>query len=183
MVFIVRELDSKDHKILYHLFLNSRQSLSSVAKKVGLQKSVVEYRIKRLQTKGIIKNFYAEFLAALDVVNNYKAYFGDIAIKQSLRADVVPIERNMLAREIEKYCSITKDEIKRLNPSLQSDAIESRISLPKGFMFRIPEGRKEAFYKGFEVIVSRQAGKKESKKTEASDKLKEILGDSKGVSF
>lgn len=57
--FVVRELDSKDHKILYHLFLNSRQSLSSVAKKVGLQKSVVEYRIRRLQTKGIIKKFNA----------------------------------------------------------------------------------------------------------------------------
>jgi DNA-binding Lrp family transcriptional regulator len=59
MIFIVRELDSKDHKILYHLFLNSRQSLSSIAKKVGLQKSVVEYRIKRLQTNGIIKKFNA----------------------------------------------------------------------------------------------------------------------------
>ncbi|VVB61863.1 HTH-type transcriptional regulator Ptr1 [uncultured archaeon] len=59
MIFIVRELDSKDHKILYHLFLNSRQSLSSISKKVGLQKSVVEYRIKRLQTNGIIKNFNA----------------------------------------------------------------------------------------------------------------------------
>jgi DNA-binding Lrp family transcriptional regulator len=59
MVFSVKELDSKDHKILYHLFLNSRQSLSSVAKKVGLQKSVVEYRIRRLQTNGIIKNFNA----------------------------------------------------------------------------------------------------------------------------
>src|SRR5512136_1843915 len=59
MIFIVKELDSKDHKILYHLFLNSRQSLSSIAKKVGLQKSVVEYRIRRLQTNGIIKNFNA----------------------------------------------------------------------------------------------------------------------------
>ena len=59
MICIVRELDSKDHKILYHLFLNSRQSLSSISKKVGLQKSVVEYRIKRLQTNGIIKSFNA----------------------------------------------------------------------------------------------------------------------------
>jgi Lrp/AsnC family transcriptional regulator, regulator for asnA, asnC and gidA len=59
MVFIVKELDSKDHKILYHLFLNSRQSLSSIARKVGLQKSVAEYRIRRLQTNGIIKNFNA----------------------------------------------------------------------------------------------------------------------------
>jgi len=55
----VRELDSKDHKLLYYLFLNSRQSLSSIAKKVGLQKNVVDYRIKRLQMKGIIKNFNA----------------------------------------------------------------------------------------------------------------------------
>lgn len=59
MICLMRELDSKDHKILYHLFLNSRQSLSSIAKKVGLQKSVVEYRIRRLQTNGIIKNFNA----------------------------------------------------------------------------------------------------------------------------
>src|SRR4030066_2055819 len=129
------------------------------------------------------KNFYAEFLAALDVVSNYKAYFGDIAIKQPFKADVVQVERNMLVRDIERYCSIAKDEIKRLNPSLQGEAIESRIFLPKGFMLRVPEGKKEAFYKGFEVIVSRQAGKKESKKAETSDKLKEILGDSKGVSF
>ena len=55
--FTVRELDSKDHKLLYYLFLDSRQSLSSIAKKIGLQKNVVEYRIKRLQSKGIIKNF------------------------------------------------------------------------------------------------------------------------------
>lgn len=136
------------------------------------------------------KNFYAEFLAALDVVNNYKAYFGDIPIKQPAKVDVVQIERNILLRDIERCCSIIKDEIKRLNPSLQSEAIDSRISLPKGFMLKIPEGRKEAFYKGFEVIASRhsalsdrQAGKKENKKAETSDKLKEILGDSKGVSF
>jgi DNA-binding Lrp family transcriptional regulator len=57
--FTVRELDSKDHKLLYYLILDSRQSLSSIAKKIGLQKNVVEYRIKRLQTKGIIKNFHA----------------------------------------------------------------------------------------------------------------------------
>ena len=129
------------------------------------------------------KNFYAEFLAALDVVNNYKAYFGDISIKQPAKVDVVQIERSILVRDIERFSSITKDEIKRLNPSLQIEAIDSRIFLPKGFMLKIPEGRKEAFYKGFEVIASRHSAKKENKKTEASDKLKEILGDSKGVSF
>jgi DNA-binding Lrp family transcriptional regulator len=55
----MKELDSKDHKILYHLFLNSRQSLSSIGKKVGLPKNVIKYRIERLESRGIIKNFNA----------------------------------------------------------------------------------------------------------------------------
>ncbi len=55
----VKELDSKDHRILYNLFLNSRQSLSSIGKKVGLPKNVVKYRIDRLTENGIIENFNA----------------------------------------------------------------------------------------------------------------------------
>lgn len=52
------KLNLKDRKILYQLDLNSRQSLSSIGKQVGLPKNVVAYRIKRLQKEGLIKNFY-----------------------------------------------------------------------------------------------------------------------------
>ena len=100
-----------------------------------------------------------------------------------MKFDVVQIEKSMFLRDIERYCSISKDEIKKLNLALQGDVIDSRVYIPKGFALRIPEGKKEAFYKGFEVITSKYSAKKENKKTEASDKLKEILGDSKGVSF
>jgi DNA-binding Lrp family transcriptional regulator len=55
----MQNLDSKDHKILYHLFLNSRESLSSIGKKVGLQKTVIKYRIDRLVKENIIQNFNA----------------------------------------------------------------------------------------------------------------------------
>jgi Lrp/AsnC family transcriptional regulator for asnA, asnC and gidA len=51
------ELDSKDHKILYNLFLNSRESLSALGKKVGLPKTVVKYRIDRLVNEKIIEKF------------------------------------------------------------------------------------------------------------------------------
>ena len=50
-------LDLKDNKILYHLDLNSRESYTRVGKKVGLYKEIVNYRIKRLQDKGIIIRF------------------------------------------------------------------------------------------------------------------------------
>jgi len=50
-------LDLKDKKILYHLDLNSRESYTRVGKKVGLYKEIVNYRVKKLQEKGIIIRF------------------------------------------------------------------------------------------------------------------------------
>jgi DNA-binding Lrp family transcriptional regulator len=54
----MEKLDLKDRKILYHLDLNSRQSFSSLGRKVALSKDVVASRVKKLQEKEIIFNFY-----------------------------------------------------------------------------------------------------------------------------
>jgi DNA-binding Lrp family transcriptional regulator len=51
------EIDTKDRKILYELDLDARQSDSEIAKRVGLSRESVRYRISRLQEKGIIKGF------------------------------------------------------------------------------------------------------------------------------
>lgn len=51
------KLDVKDRKILYELDNNSRQPYSSIAKKVGLNKETCTYRINRMISEGIIKNF------------------------------------------------------------------------------------------------------------------------------
>lgn len=129
------------------------------------------------------RNFYTEFLAALDVVNNYKAYFGDLPIKASLRFDVAQLEKGIFVKDIERHCDITRDEIKRLNPALLKEVIESRLSLPKGFIMRVPEGKKEAFYKGLEAFSTKYVARKKKEEKEGADKIKELFGDSKGVSF
>lgn len=59
------DIDLKDRKILYQLDIDAKQSLSKIAKKIGLPKTVVAYRIKKLREKGIIKNYYI-------VVNMFK---------------------------------------------------------------------------------------------------------------
>ena len=56
---MVVKLDVKDRKILYELDINSRQSNSEIAKKVGLSKQVVGFRIKRLLKENIISFFYS----------------------------------------------------------------------------------------------------------------------------
>jgi Lrp/AsnC family leucine-responsive transcriptional regulator len=52
-------LDMKDRKILYELDMDARQPISQIAKKVRLSKETVNYRIKQLEKKGIIKGYYA----------------------------------------------------------------------------------------------------------------------------
>jgi|SRR3989344_2029639 len=51
------KLNIKDWKILYQLDKNARSSDAHIAKKVGLSREVVSYRIKNLVANGIIKNF------------------------------------------------------------------------------------------------------------------------------
>jgi DNA-binding Lrp family transcriptional regulator len=51
------EIDKKDRKILYHLYNNSRQSLNSIGKKVGLSKELVRYRINRLHKEEVITKY------------------------------------------------------------------------------------------------------------------------------
>lgn len=51
-------LDLKDKKILYELDLNSRRPYKEIAKKVGVSKDSVIYRINKLQESGIIKKFH-----------------------------------------------------------------------------------------------------------------------------
>jgi Lrp/AsnC family transcriptional regulator, regulator for asnA, asnC and gidA len=51
------KIDLKDKKILYELDHNSRQSNAEIAKKVGLSKDVVNYRIKKLE-QNIIQGYY-----------------------------------------------------------------------------------------------------------------------------
>ena len=50
-------LDLKDKKLLVALSQNSRASHNQLGKAVGISKSAVPYRIKRLREEGIIRRF------------------------------------------------------------------------------------------------------------------------------
>lgn len=53
-------LDLIDKKIIYELDLNSRQSISTLARKLRIGKNVALYRINNLKKSGIIKKSFAE---------------------------------------------------------------------------------------------------------------------------
>ncbi len=55
----MENIDLKNRKILYQLDLDARQSNTEIAKKVGLSKDAVGYRIKKLEELKIIRGYNA----------------------------------------------------------------------------------------------------------------------------
>lgn len=53
------KLDKKDYLLLSVLDDNSRQPIQQIAKRIGLSKDAVSYRINKLQEFGLIKSFHA----------------------------------------------------------------------------------------------------------------------------
>ena len=53
----VFKLDRKDQRIIAELERDGRQSITRIAKKIGVSKEVAAYRFRRLQESGLIKGF------------------------------------------------------------------------------------------------------------------------------
>lgn len=52
------KLDKKDKKILFELEMNARQGYNEIARKVGLSRDVVTYRISQMEKNGVIKGYF-----------------------------------------------------------------------------------------------------------------------------
>jgi len=59
-----KSLDELDKEILKILQMDCRTSLEQIAKKLGVPKSTVHYRIKRLEGEKIIEGYYAKVNAS-----------------------------------------------------------------------------------------------------------------------
>ena len=54
------KLDDLDMKILNELQIDCRQSLDVLSKKLGVPKSTIYYRIRKLEESGVIQGYYAK---------------------------------------------------------------------------------------------------------------------------
>ncbi len=69
------KLDLKDRKILQALDQNSRASLHEIARTVRLSAQVVDYRLKNLVRRGVIRQFYTVVNFSKLGYTQYKLYF------------------------------------------------------------------------------------------------------------
>ncbi|MFP3318885.1 MAG: winged helix-turn-helix transcriptional regulator [Euryarchaeota archaeon] len=128
------KLDEIDLKILDILKTDARSSLEEISKNVGISKSTVHYRIKRMIDKGIIEKFSTKL--------NYKALGYDIYALSCVKAKYHQHSMEEIAKKIRQVDGVesvfvilgemdflitirakNKDELKRI--------VEKIISFPE----------------------------------------------------
>ncbi len=90
------------------------------------------------QFKFASRNFYAEFLAALHVAQNYQTYFGDITLEKPPNYLQITIPYFMKLSALVDQLDISIEDVKELNPPLRHNILNSSRRLPKGLQLRIP---------------------------------------------
>lgn len=84
------------------------------------------------------RNFYAEFLAALHVTNNYRHYFGDLEFHSPANYITFETPDYVSAKTLLNLLEVDLEEFAELNPALRPPVLQSRRLIPKNFRIRVP---------------------------------------------
>ena len=96
------------------------------------------------------KNFYAEFLAAVEVAENYQQYFGPIQFDSPMRYETVLIGKRHHLSDVTQVATVSSELVRAYNPQLRSLAAGSS-TLPAGIHLRLPVGQGELVAKVLEA--------------------------------
>jgi len=109
-------------------------------KKYGKNIAVIIQRYRSRIFGFASRNFYAEFLAALEVSRNYIRYFGDIDFLPASRYEEVTVTSYLPAKKLADRLGVTIDTMRKYNRSLRNSVWKGHRYIPKGFRLRTPEG-------------------------------------------
>lgn len=83
------------------------------------------------------KNFYAEFLAAVEIVNNMELYFPGLELDPPVTIHEIELKRNSPIAAVAKSAGMSRAELLQWNP-----ALSSQINvIPAGYRVKIPADR------------------------------------------
>ena len=84
------------------------------------------------------RNFYAEFLAAVEVDKNWKEHFGTLPAASVPTGRELRLERALGIHVAAKLAGTDADTLAELNPALMSPVTEGRRNIPRGYLLRVP---------------------------------------------
>ena len=98
------------------------------------------------------RNFYAQFLAAIEVEKNYRKYFGTVGRLGPLYYDHLRLPDPVSLKTLAEYTRVEEEEIIDLNPALANPVINSIALIPTNYDLKIPKGTTKEFLTAFANI-------------------------------
>jgi peptidoglycan lytic transglycosylase D len=84
------------------------------------------------------KNFYAEFLAAMEIGKNANQYFPDLELDSSVAIKEIELKKNMSLVRLAKHTGLTRHQLLGWNPALSWWT----RSVPAGYRVKVPRDSK-----------------------------------------
>jgi membrane-bound lytic murein transglycosylase D len=108
------------------------------------------------------KNFYAEFLAAMDIARDPEKYLGVLEMEPPLEFETIRPDRTYGAAQLTRVSGVSKETLRAYNPHVLPAVWNGSRSLPAGTTLRVPSGKGVLMASAASVKVSTNAAKEEA---------------------
>jgi membrane-bound lytic murein transglycosylase D len=99
------------------------------------------------------RNFYAEFLAANDVMQDAEKHCGAIVTRHQ-RLERATVDGYVPLSALARAAGVDSATLAGLNPALQRDVTHGRLLVPRGYRLWLPSGTKAAFEVAYAQLPS-----------------------------
>ena len=94
-------------------------------------------------------NFYACFLAILDVEREYRKYFGKLMVDSPIEYEEFLIGDHVQFDEMADVCGVDREELAMLNLALTDRVLTGKYPVPPGYRLKVPPGKSERCQSGY----------------------------------
>ncbi len=100
------------------------------------------------------RNFYAEFLAAVEVERDAVRHFGVVGGEHELQVEIAEVPVNAEFGSVARAAGVERDTLAELNPALSSHVLSGRAAVPRGYELRLPPGCRSRFVEQTPMLVA-----------------------------
>ncbi|HVM96052.1 MAG TPA: transglycosylase SLT domain-containing protein [Candidatus Acidoferrales bacterium] len=101
------------------------------------------------------RNFYAEFLAALEVERDAERYFGKLRSLPPQRCEQVLVPDSTSLGMLAHAAGCDTDSLVELNPAFTPAVVRGNLYVPKGWRLRVPLGAQKDFHARYASLAAR----------------------------
>lgn len=98
------------------------------------------------------RNFYAEFLAAVDVERAWQQYYEQIDLHEPVRYEEVQVAHYVPYATAQRLSGADAQTFRRLNPSWRDEVVDGKLYLVPGSRLRVPPGQAKPFFAGYQAL-------------------------------